>query len=676
MLAAFRRCSRFRRSTGVAPASVAAGCAADDEGFSLVELLIAMGITVSILGAAFTVVGKWQIGFGADNERVDQQQRLRVAVDAISRDLALAGAGPHVGIAAGPLGFAVASVFPFRQGALFPDVPGTARTDTLTVLYVLPQTAAQTTVRQPVAARSGTVFINHDAGCPPSDAACGFGVGTDVMVYDDTGSYDTFRVTAVQTGALELQHNMLDTAGIYAAGARIVEAASHTYSLKTDPRTGTVQLVRYDGVSSEAAVVDHLVGLAFDYFGDPAPPLLIRPVTEPVGPWTSYGPKPPRLNVRSTALRRGRELRLSSRCRVRTSGGAASPARRRVDDAGKTDRGGAHGRSLVSGRHEPAPIRCGSSENQASVGDAACGGFALRIPRTRRYPVRTRRQLALRDWVGGGSGDSVRYRASEPHGEPLIDVNGRFRTERWTPDVLGKMTIREPMTGELSPAGNWRADGVVLVAVLLLTLLISALGAALVLVSSSEMAVAANFRNSQEARYATVAAAARAVADLRDTAEWSRLLDGTVRSTSVDGPPFGKRSLPDGSTLDLEQSVNLANCQKTTACDESEIEAATSDRPWGANNPRWRLFSYGWLRGVLPAGAVDSGYYTVVLVGDDPSEIDGDPTRDGVPPNPGAGVIELRVQAFGMHGARRTINLTVGRASAGDPRVISWREIS
>jgi hypothetical protein len=227
---------------------------------------------------------------------------------------------------------------------------------------------------------------------------------------------------------------------------------------------------------------------------------------------------------------------------------------------------------------------------------------------------------------------------------------------------------------ELRPTEICRADGVVLVAVLLLTLLISALGAALVLVSSSETAVAANFRNSQEARYATVAAAERAVVELKGLTDWNRLLDGTVRSSFVDGAPFGRRSLIDGSTVDLEEIVNLANCQKTAACDESEVEAETSDRPWGANNPRWRLFSYGWLRDVLPAGAVDSGCYTAVLIADDPSEIDGDPTRDGIPPSPGAGLIELRAQVFSAHGARQTINVTVGRTSAGDARVISWRE--
>jgi hypothetical protein len=124
-------------------------------------------------------------------------------------------------------------------------------------------------------------------------------------VYDDTGSYDTFRVLATQPGSLQLQHTMADTPQSYAAEARIVEASIHTYYLKADPATDTFQLMHYDGVASDAAVVDHVVGLVFEYFGEPAPPRLVRPVTDPTGPWTTYGPKPPQPGVQSTAYPAG-----------------------------------------------------------------------------------------------------------------------------------------------------------------------------------------------------------------------------------------------------------------------------------------------------------------------------------------------------------------------------------
>jgi hypothetical protein len=43
--------------------------------------------------------------------------------------------------------------------------------------------------------------------------------------------------------------------------------------------------------------VDNVVGLTFEYFGEPQPPVLRKPITDPTGPWTTYGPKPPALGV-------------------------------------------------------------------------------------------------------------------------------------------------------------------------------------------------------------------------------------------------------------------------------------------------------------------------------------------------------------------------------------------
>ncbi|MBI3490546.1 MAG: hypothetical protein HY047_01920 [Acidobacteria bacterium] len=132
--------------------------------------------------------------------------------------------------------------------------------------------------------------------------------------------------------------------------------------------------------------------------------------------------------------------------------------------------------------------------------------------------------------------------------------------------------------------------------------------------------------------------------------------------------------LDDGSVLDLAQTVNMANCHKVTPCSEAEMNAATDARPWGANNPRWTLFAYGRLRDLLPAGAIDSPFYVIVLVGDDPAENDSDPTKDGVAGNPGAGVLALRAEAFGPGGTHKVVELTVARAD-GAIRALSWREI-
>src|SRR5580765_3807738 len=164
---------------------------------------------------------------------------------------------------------------------------------------------------------------------------------------------------------------------------------------------------------------------------------------------------------------------------------------------------------------------------------------------------------------------------------------------------------------------------------LMATLLMSALGAALVLTTSSDALIAANFRDAQQGVYAADAALERAMSDLATRADWNAILDGTASSAFVDGPPSGVRALADGSSLDLDHTLNMMNCRKITACSASNLSANTAQRPWGANNPVWRLFAYGPLSGLLPPHALESAFYVIVMVADDASENDNDPLHDG-----------------------------------------------
>ncbi len=217
-----------------------------------------------------------------------------------------------------------------------------------------------------------------------------------------------------------------------------------------------------------------------------------------------------------------------------------------------------------------------------------------------------------------------------------------------------------------------------IIVALMAILLMSALGAALVLTTSSDALIAANFRNAQEGVYAADAALERAMADLGTLADWNAVLDGSASSAFVDGAPGGVRTLADGSPLDLGQTLNMQNCRKVAACSASDMTANTAQRPWGANNPVWRLFAYGPLSSLLPPHAIESAYYVIVMVADDPSENDDDPVRDGQgPTNPGAGVLTLRAEAFGPRGARQAVEVTVARPGGEGygVRMLSWRLI-
>ena len=234
-----------------------------------------------------------------------------------------------------------------------------------------------------------------------------------------------------------------------------------------------------------------------------------------------------------------------------------------------------------------------------------------------------------------------------------------------------------------------REQGVAVIIAVMSTTLMLTLGGALILLSSSETAIAANFRAAHEATYAADAAIERALADLSHQADWTPVLAGSVPSSFVDGMPSGTRPLADGSTIDLDGITNLANCQKVMVCSDAEIAAVTTDRPWGANNPRWTLFAYGPLANTLGPATVRSMFYVLAFVGDDPSENDGNPSVDGLiavnSPNPGNGMVVVRGEAFGPRGAHKVVEATIARLTipSADPggqpstqlRVLSWREV-
>jgi hypothetical protein len=210
---------------------------------------------------------------------------------------------------------------------------------------------------------------------------------------------------------------------------------------------------------------------------------------------------------------------------------------------------------------------------------------------------------------------------------------------------------------------SWRSEaGAAAVLALMAMLLMSALGAGLVLTTSSETLVAARFRHSAEALDAADAALELSLGELFETADWNPLLDGSQRSSFVDGVPTGVRTSAAG-TIDLDAVRNLANCDKETTCSGDDMDAVSAARPWGRNNPRWQLFAHAPLE-TLPGAAVQSPFYVVVLVADDPAETDGDPLHDGVDTsNPGSGVLTLRAEAFGPDHVHRVVEMTVARAA-------------
>jgi hypothetical protein len=188
-------------------------------------------------------------------------------------------------------------------------------------------------------------------------------------------------------------------------------------------------------------------------------------------------------------------------------------------------------------------------------------------------------------------------------------------------------------------------------------MLLTALGAAVFMVSRTETAIANNYRNSQEALYAADAAIERVVQDLLMVPRWNDILanggNGVagVTSSFTVGSPSSQITLPAGGKVTLNTAT-------------ADLQAATNlEDLWGTNNPQWRLFAWGPLSELLSTATIDSNMYVAVWVADDPADGASLTNPDGNPLLDANGTLTIRAEAIGAGGTRKTIEVTVARTS-------------
>jgi hypothetical protein len=190
-----------------------------------------------------------------------------------------------------------------------------------------------------------------------------------------------------------------------------------------------------------------------------------------------------------------------------------------------------------------------------------------------------------------------------------------------------------------------RDEGAALVIALMAMLLMLALGTTLMLTTITETRIASSYGAGIEMFYAAEAAIDRVMADLRAIPDWRGLVSSTAVSTFIDGPPGGARTLADGTTVDLTEATSTVRV---------------------GESPPWRLFAWGALTGLLPAGTPGgSRAYVVVWVADAPA-------------GQGAGSLVLLAHAYGPQGVLRALEVVVTPVEnldgSRDIRVLSWRE--
>jgi type II secretory pathway pseudopilin PulG len=235
-------------------------------GASLLELTIALALLLIVAGGIAHVAGDADAAFRAQPEAADLLQRARVALDALTAEVSMAGGGPFLLPDASPLVRWLPPVFPRRLGRLRPDPDTSAFDDRLTILTVpdkAPQAyvAAMASAADPIALRAG-------AWCPRDDPACGFEPDQQTLVFDATAAFDLFVVRDVRPLTVQ-PDTPLSKRYVPEQSAGMAGVRATTYAFD---RT-RLQLRRYDGHRSDVPLVDHVVAFAVRYYGDPFPPL-------------------------------------------------------------------------------------------------------------------------------------------------------------------------------------------------------------------------------------------------------------------------------------------------------------------------------------------------------------------------------------------------------------------
>jgi hypothetical protein len=172
-----------------------------------------------------------------------------------------AGAGSDSGATAGPL---IHWMPPLWAGRSDRAVSSTG----ITAIRVLPGVAPATLA---VDAPADTETMEFDrGGCA---LPCGFADGMNVVVLDGRGDFDVFVLVETDGATANVRRVAGGTNGAYARGSAVLPAELWTFYWNTATR----ELRKDDGDRGDFPAIHDVVGLSFEYFGDPFPPLLPRP---------------------------------------------------------------------------------------------------------------------------------------------------------------------------------------------------------------------------------------------------------------------------------------------------------------------------------------------------------------------------------------------------------------
>lgn len=248
-------------------------------GFTLVELLIAVLISLLVSAGALALAGIARTAFTVEPATMETVRRLREGADALTAAVASAGGDRAIGEDALALSGSLPPVRLLITAGAFSG---------MSVTRAVQGGRGRLSVDQPGPADSLTLHMT-DGLCPRSGDVCGFSVGDVASVFDARGHSDVFVVAAV-SATLGRITPRAPLAFAYATGAWVVAVRHEQFVLVAQP-DGSQTLTRVTAAGAREPLVDGVAGLALQAWGEPAPPQLLDGVDVPG--FAQYGLPPP-----------------------------------------------------------------------------------------------------------------------------------------------------------------------------------------------------------------------------------------------------------------------------------------------------------------------------------------------------------------------------------------------
>jgi len=241
-----------------------------EQGFTLIELVVAMGLSLVVFGSVVSLLQVHAPLAQAQPRRADIQQRGRAATDLLVSELSTAGAWADAGGVGLGLAGRIPVLHPRRLGLRGADATGTARQDVITLVRA---GASATPARLQLPVESGVLSLETGGGCAIFIPLCGLQEDDDVIVTDEEGRHDFFRLGVMTGATASLMLRQGAPSYPFPAGVIATRVETRTFYFDATSR----QLRQYDGYRSDVPLIDDVVDVRFEYWGSRGVPMLGLP---------------------------------------------------------------------------------------------------------------------------------------------------------------------------------------------------------------------------------------------------------------------------------------------------------------------------------------------------------------------------------------------------------------